>query len=142
MRQESMVPLQLDALRPWIERRFGTSSGPGGQNVNKTSTAATLLFDFEACAALRPDERLRIRRLYAARLAHDGRLQVRSQRTRTQSGNVAAAERRLLELLEAARHVPKPRHTTRPTAGSQRRRLQAKRQRGAIKRQRGARPEE
>jgi ribosome-associated protein len=123
-------------LQPWIEWRYDPASGPGGQNVNKVSTRATLLFDFHACALLSPFQRGRIATRLAGRLARDGRLQIVSQRERTQAGNRAAAERRLSELLGAALHVARARRPTHPTRASQRRRLQEKRLRGDRKRRR------
>lgn len=125
-----------DTLTPWIELRFDRSAGPGGQNVNKLNTRATLLFDFNDCTLLTGDQRVRIRVRLASRLAKDGRLRVVSQRHRTQSANRAAAEERLVELLAEALFVPRRRRPTRPTAASRQRRLTAKRQRGETKRQR------
>ena len=127
-------PFNTAAMTPWIEVRFGPSAGPGGQNVNKVSTRATLLFDFAECPLLTKTERERIHARLATRLARDGRLRVVAQRERTQSRNRALAEQRLVELLTEALHVPKPRRPTRPTPGSRRRRLQSKRQRGQVKR--------
>ena len=116
--------------------RFEPARGPGGQNVNKVSTRAVLLFDFEACTLLSDPQRARIAGRYAARLARDGRLRIVAEQARTQVGNRALAERRLLELLASALHVPTPRRATRPTAGSQRRRVQTKRRHGELKQQR------
>jgi ribosome-associated protein len=76
----------------------------------------------------------RIRRRYASRLSADGRLRVASHRERSQARNRAAAEQRLIELLESATRVRKPRKPTKPTAGSKRRRLNEKRRRADIKR--------
>ena len=133
---------QLDsaALIPWIEVRYDRSEGPGGQNVNKANTRATLLFDFHACPLLSTADRHRLRLRLSSRLARDGRLRVVSQRYRTQRTNRAAALERLVELLDEALHVARVRRATRPTLGSRERRLQTKRQRGEIKRQRQRRP--
>jgi len=120
--------------------RFGPSSGPGGQNVNKVSTRATLLFDFRACTCLSEVEQQRIAARCRTRLSADGRLRIVAQRERTQMGNRAVAEERLLEVLVEALHVEKPRRPTRPTAGSKRRRITEKRRQGEKKRQRGRRP--
>jgi ribosome-associated protein len=126
-------------LAAWIEARFDPASGPGGQNVNKVSTRATLLFDFRACPLLTTAERERVAQRCATRLARDGRLRVVSQQDRSQAANRALAEARLLELLESAVHVPKARHATRPTLGSRRRRLEAKKRRGEVKQRRAGR---
>jgi ribosome-associated protein len=125
-------------LAPWCEVRFDPARGPGGQNVNKVSTRATILFDFRACPLFSEAQRGRIAERCGKRLTRDGRLRVASQRERTQTANRALAETRLLELLAEALHVPKRRRPTRPTAGSQRRRLETKRQRGETKRRRAA----
>ena len=134
-----MVPKwDLETFRPWLEARFSRSPGPGGQNVNKVSTRVTLLFDLGACSMLSNVEKARIRVRLRTRMARDGRLRVISRRERTQARNRAAAEHRLLELLIEAASAPRVRHPTRPTAGSRKRRLEVKRQRGERKQQRRA----
>jgi ribosome-associated protein len=130
-------PSQLDA---WIEERFDTAGGPGGQNVNKVSTRATLLLDFQTCPLFDATQRARIAQHCATRLARDGRLRVVAAQQRSQSQNRLAALERMVELLNAALHVPKTRHATRPTAGGRRRRLQAKQLRSGVKKLRSARP--
>lgn len=131
------APLTIEQLTPWVTVRFGPASGPGGQNVNKVSTRATLLFDFEACELMREWQRTRIRSRLASRLSADGRLRVYSQGDRTQVRNRALAEERLLELLAQAWHREKPRKATKPSKGSKERRLKEKKQRGERKRMRG-----
>ena len=131
---------EIAELAEWIEVRFECASGPGGQNVNKVSTRATLMFDFQACPLLSETERERIALRCKTRLTRDGRLRLVSQRGRTQVANRALAEARLLELLTEALHIPKKRHPTRPTAGSRRRRLAAKKRRGELKHRRQSRP--
>jgi ribosome-associated protein len=126
----------IEQLLPWIEVRFGPASGPGGQNVNKVSTRATLLFDFEACERISEPDRRRIRARCASRLSADGRLRIAAQVDRTQVRNRNLAEERLLELLREVLHRDKSRKPTRPTKGSQERRLKQKRQQGERKRQR------
>lgn len=135
-----MRRLQPESLTPWIEIRFDRASGPGGQHVNKVSTRATLLFDFRACALLSHAEQARLAQRCATRLARDGRLRLVCQSARTQAANRALAEQRLVELLTNALHVPTPRRPTAPTRGSQRRRLDAKRQRSQLKHIRQKRP--
>lgn len=129
---------ELADLRPWIELRFDRAAGPGGQHVNKVSTRATVLFDFAACPLLSAAEVARVRQRCASRLARDGRLRIVAQQARTQAGNRAAAEARLLELLRAALHVPRPRRATRPGPAARRRRRAAKQRRSDLKRRRQA----
>ena len=126
--------INIDDLRPWIEFEFARSSGPGGQNVNKVNTRATLLFDFNACTDLTDPQRKRLRARLHTRLSSDGRLRVVSQRGRTQGINRDLAEARLVELLREALHVPKKRRPTRPSRGARERRLREKKMRGEKKR--------
>lgn len=121
---------------------FTRSSGPGGQNVNKVSTRVVLLFDFESCSAINEWDKGRIRRRLASRLSRDGRLRVSASRERTQARNRAAAEDRLVELLDAALARRKPRTATRPTGSSVHRRLTDKKRQGHRKRDRRASGEE
>ena len=123
-------------LAAWVEMRFGPASGPGGQNVNKVSTRATLVFDFRRCPLLTEAERERIAQRHATRLTRDGCLRVVAQRFRTQTGNRAQADERLLELLNEALYVPTRRKPTCPTAGARRRRIDAKRRHAATKQRR------
>ena len=127
-------------LAPWVEVRFDRSAGPGGQNVNKVSTRATVLFDFVACPLLTTFQKTRLAQRLATRITRDGRLRVVSQRERTQTRNRAAAETRLIELIADALHVAAQRRPTRPTTGSRERRLEAKRQRSQTKQLRQRRP--
>jgi ribosome-associated protein len=129
---------EIADLAAWIEVRFGPASGPGGQNVNKVSTRAMVIFDFRRCALLNDAERERIAQRYAARLTRDGCLRVMAQRARTQAANRAQAEGRLLELLAEGLYVPPQRRPTRPTRGARRRRIDAKKRRGTAKQQRRA----
>lgn len=131
-----MPRFDIERLSPWIEVRFSRSPGPGGQNVNKVNTRATLLFDFASCAKLTDAEKTRIRRRLRTRLSRDGRLRVVSHRERTQRRNRAAAETRLIELLTEMTRRRKVRRATRPTAASRQRRLDAKRRQGELKRRR------
>ena len=133
--------LDPERLLPWCEFRFDRSGGPGGQNVNKVATRATLYFDLAACPLFEPFERERIAAKLRTRLARDGRVRVVSARHRDQRGNRAAAQERLAELLSEALERRPERRPTRPTRGSQKRRLEAKRRRGeskAARRERGS----
>lgn len=124
----------LEALLPWIEWRFDRASGPGGQNVNKVASRASLLLDFETCDALKGWQRKRIRERLSTRISADGRLRVVSQQARTQIANRELAEQRLIELLKQAFARQTPRIATKPTRSSQRRRVDEKRKRGDTKR--------
>lgn len=121
--------------------RFSRSSGPGGQNVNTTDSRVELVFDLAASQALPPLLRARALRRLEGTLV-DGCVVIAASEHRSQWQNRVAAQRRLVALLqEAIKPPPPPRRPTKPTRGSQERRLAAKKQRGAIKGQRQARPQ-
>ncbi len=119
-----------------LDITFVRASGPGGQNVNKLSTAAQLRFDI-ARAALAPDVLMRLNTLAGQRMTKDGVIVIHAQRFRTQERNRADAIDRLLELLREAAVRPKPRRATRPTLGSKVRRLEGKKRRSDVKAKRG-----
>lgn len=119
--------------------RFSRSSGPGGQNVNTTDSRVELVFDLEASTALPPTLKTRALGRLADKLVN-GTIVIAACEHRSQWQNRVAAQRRLVELLqEALKPPPPPRRPTKPTRGSQERRLVAKKQRSAIKGQRSGR---
>jgi ribosome-associated protein len=116
--------------------RFSRSSGPGGQSVNTSDSRAELSFNIAETSALSPYLRSRAMQRLGARLV-DGTLTVAAQEHRSQLRNREAAEARMAQAIrEAIAPPPRPRRPTQPTKASQRRRLDAKRQRGDLKKQR------
>lgn len=115
--------------------RFSRSSGPGGQHVNTSDTRAEVTWDLASSAALTPAQRsLALERL-RTRLV-DGTLTIASSQYRSQHRNREAARVRLEQVVAAAIVPPRPRRATRPTRGSQQRRIDAKKRRGDVKRSR------
>ena len=123
-----------------LEERFVRASGPGGQNVNKLSSAVQLRFDVRRSPSLATDIRLRLERMAGRRLTRDGVLVIMAQRHRTQERNRQDALDRLKELIQAASIAPTPRRPTRPTRGSKERRLASKKNRSGIKNLRQEKP--
>jgi ribosome-associated protein len=117
-----------------IEETFVRASGPGGQNVNKLSTAVQLRFDVRHSPSLPGDVRSRLERLAGSRLTRDGVLVIIAQRHRTQARNRDDALDRLIELIRQAAIAPIKRRPTKPPRSSRERRIEGKKRRSGIKR--------
>ncbi len=123
-----------------LEESFVRSSGPGGQNVNKLSTAVQLRFDVRHSPSLPNDVAVRLAGIAGRRLTKDGVLVILAQRHRTQERNRADARERLIELIRQAAIRPVVRRPTKPTKASRQRRLEGKKHRSGIKSLRQKRP--
>jgi ribosome-associated protein len=125
-----------DALAEATERA-ARASGPGGQHVNKTSTAIELRLDVRASAILPEDVKARLAILAGARMTDEGMLVLFAQEHRSQALNRAAARERLEDLLRRAAVRPRRRRPTRPTFASRLERLKGKAKRSGVKAMRG-----
>jgi ribosome-associated protein len=133
------VTEQIEIDERELEEQFIRASGPGGQNVNKVSSAVQLRFDARTSPSLPNDVSIRLQRLAGNRLTNEGVIVITANSHRSQDQNRDEARERLFAMIREAATPPPPRRKTKPTKASKKRRLDRKSQRGEIKRMRSKR---
>ena len=140
----ALIGPSLIEITPWlaieddeIQEKFVRASGPGGQHVNKTSSAVELRFDVRGSPALPEDVKARLEALAGSRLTLEGVLVLFVQSSRSQEMNRQEARTRLVELIRRATERPKPRRPTKATYASKLKRLEGKTRRSGVKSLRG-----
>ena len=130
-----MIPVteQISLAEDELEESFLRASGPGGQNVNKVSSAVQLRFDAGASPSLPQAVKERLRRVAGRKMTEAGVVVITANRFRTQERNRADAQERLVAMIAQASHAPTPRRPTKPTYASRQRRLEDKKKRGVVK---------
>jgi ribosome-associated protein len=139
MDDERLIPINADVQIPVAELsfRFSTSSGPGGQHVNKSATKVTLLFDVANSPSLPDEVRARLLKKLANRIDKEGMLQLHVQSSRSQHRNRDTAVSLFQQLLADALKKQKKRRRTKPSAAAQEKRIVEKKKRGQRKKERG-----